>query len=412
MAQTTFIHTSDWQLGMRRKFLRPEAQSRFDDARLRAVERLGELATQRGAEFIVVAGDVFEHNSLEESTFGRAREVLRALPVPVYLLPGNHDPLVADSILARTTDIEGVHLIRDSTPIAVRDGVELVGAPLLAKHASVDLCARAAEGLEPTEAIRILVGHGAVEGFGEEDTDAVIDVAGLEPLLSDGTLDYVALGDTHSTASLGASGKVWYSGSPETTDYLERGAAGRAAGLPVGAKDGAGAGGEADSGNALVVKVDKDGTRSNVSVEKVATGAWSFEARAFDVADAGDVDALIIDLKSYPSKDRTVIKYSITGTLGLVATGTLQRELEALEPVFAALYPRERLMSLHLEPSAEELENLPLTGYAREAMRELVGLATGDGGGAGGGIGAASAADTQAAQDAVNLLFRLSKEAN
>ena len=60
MKPLTFIHTSDLQLGMTRKFLPPEAQSRFDDARLRAVHRLGELATERGAEFIVVAGDVFE----------------------------------------------------------------------------------------------------------------------------------------------------------------------------------------------------------------------------------------------------------------------------------------------------------------------------------------------------------------
>ncbi|WP_066527564.1 metallophosphoesterase family protein [Corynebacterium bouchesdurhonense] len=387
MTKTTFIHTSDLQLGMKRKFLRPEAQSRFDDARLRAVERVGELARERGAEFIVVAGDVFEHNSLESSTFGRAKEVLRALPVPVYLLPGNHDPLVADSILARAAEADGVHVITDSQPLEVAEGVELIGAPLTAKHAAEDLCARAVRGLEPTERIRVLVGHGAVEGFGDEDTAAVIDIGVLEPLLRDGTLDYVALGDTHSTHSLGRTGKIWYSGSPETTDYLERGA-------------GEVAGGEVDSGNALVVSVDKQGTNSTVEVEKAATGSWAFEVRSWEVADAADVDAVLAELREYPVKDRTVIKYALTGTLGLEATGTLQRGLEALEPVFAALYPRERLMSLHLEPGAEEMENLPLTGYARDAMRELVELA------------AAPGADTQAAKDAVNLLFRLSKEAN
>ena len=387
MTSTTFIHTSDLQLGMKRKFLRPEAQSRFDDARLRAVERVGELARERGAEFIVVAGDVFEHNSLESSTFGRAQEVLRSLPVPVYLLPGNHDPLVADSILARAAEVDGVHVITDSEPVEVAEDVELIGAPLLAKHAAEDLCARAVRGLEPTERVRVLVGHGAVEGFGEEDTASVIDIGALEPLLGHGALDYVALGDTHSTHSLGQTGRIWYSGSPETTDYLERG--------PGGAS-----GGEVDSGNALVVTVDKQGTNSTVEVEKVATGSWAFEARSWEVADAADVDALLAELRQYPAKDRTVIKYALTGTLGLEATGTLQRELEALEPVFAALYPRERLMSLHLEPGAEEMENLPLTGYAREAMRELVELA------------AAPGADAQAAKDAVNLLFRLSKEAN
>lgn len=380
MTRTTFIHTSDLQIGMTRKFLSPEAQARFDDARLQAVKRLGALADERGAEFIVVAGDVFEHNSLERETRGRALEVLRALPVPVYLLPGNHDPLVADSIFNSTADIAGVTVLGDSQPVVVRDGVEVVGAPLLAKHASEDLCAKAIRDLESTENVRILVGHGQAVGYGTEDTAALIDVAGLDDAISRGVIDYVALGDTHSTQSLSPSGRVWFSGSPETTDYFDR-----TPGI---------AGGETDSGNALVVTVHKDRLNSSVEVDKVPVGAWTFEARFWEVADADDVDAVIEDLKAYPDKDRTVIKYALSGTLGLEATRTLQGELDDLEPVFAALYERDRLMSLHLEPDAEELENLPLTGYAKDAMRELVDQA---------------GTDTTAG-DAVNLLFRLSKE--
>ena len=79
----------------------------------------------------------------------------------------------------------------------------------------------------------------------------------------------------------------------------------------------------------------------------------------------------------------------------------LETELAELEPVFAALYPRQRLMQLHLDPSVEELENLPLTGYARAAMRELVAAASGD--------GVSQAADP-VARDAVNLLFRLAQK--
>ncbi len=380
MTRTTFIHTSDLQIGMTRKFLSLEAQARFDDARLQAIKRLGVLANEHGAEFIIVAGDVFEHNSLEHETRGRALEVLRGLPVPVYLLPGNHDPLVADSIFNSTVDIDGVTVLSDSQPVPVRDGVEIVGAPLLAKHASEDLCAKAIRDLEPTDNVRILVGHGQAEGYGPEDTAALIDVAALDRAISRGVIDYVALGDTHSTQSLSPSDRVWFSGSPETTDYFDR-----TPGV---------AGGETESGNALVVTVDKDRQDSSVEVEKVPVGTWTFEARFWEVADADDVDAVIADLQAYPDKDRTVIKYALSGTLGLEATRTLQRELDELEPVFAALYERERLMSLHLEPDAEELENLPLNGYAKDAMRELVEQA---------------GTDTTAG-DAVNLLFRLSKE--
>lgn len=382
MHTVTFVHTSDLQLGMRRAFFDADAQSRFDDARLRAVERLGEVARDRGAEFIVVAGDVFEHNSLDRRTTGRALEVFSRLPVPVYLLPGNHDPLVADSIFARTQGVDNITVLDSSTPVKVREGVEIVGAPLMAKYASEDLVAKAVRELEPAPQVRIVVGHGQVESYSGEFSPDLIDLNNLEEKLSAGVIDYVALGDTHSTASLGRSGRVWFSGSPETTDFHD---------LSPGT-----AGGEVDSGNALVVTVDKDPSTyaSEVTVDAVPVGQWRFEALHRHVDEAADVEDFLAQLDAYRDKPTTVIKYALTGTLGLEDTQLLERGLADREPVFAALYERTRLMNLHLEPSDEELENVALSGYARAAMSELVGAAQHD----------------ATAKDAVNLLFRLSQE--
>ena len=128
----TFIHSSDFQLGMTRWFLEDDAQSRFNDSRLRAIARLGDLATETGAEFIVVAGDVFDANALNPQTMDRALEVLGALPVPVYLLPGNHDALLPGAALERAAQRDNITVLADSTPVEVRPGIELVGAPLLA----------------------------------------------------------------------------------------------------------------------------------------------------------------------------------------------------------------------------------------------------------------------------------------
>ena len=118
MTATTFIHTSDFQLGMTRWFLKGEAQGRFNDDREAAIMRLGELAKDTGAEFIVVAGDVFEHNALSREILARATEMFKRLPVPVYVLPGNHDPLVADSVFYKAS-ADNVHVIADSEPIEV-----------------------------------------------------------------------------------------------------------------------------------------------------------------------------------------------------------------------------------------------------------------------------------------------------
>ncbi|WP_018295816.1 metallophosphoesterase family protein [Corynebacterium lubricantis] len=375
--QVTFIHSSDLQLGMKRAFLDADAQSRFDDARIRSVQRLGELARERDAEFIVVAGDVFEHNSLDRRTTGRALEAFAKLPVPVYLLPGNHDPLVADSIFQRTVRLDNVTVLDSFEPVQVREGVELLGAPLVAKYATEDLVAKALRNVAPTDNIRIMVGHGQVEAYSSERSADLIDLPNVEAHLADGTIDYLALGDTHSTASLGSSGRVWFSGAPETTDFQDH--------TP------GTAGGETDSGNTLVVTLNKE----SINVEPVPVGTWVFDALYWQVTDMDDVERLLAELEAYENKSRTVIKYALSGTLGLEATRRLEEGLDKLEPVFAALYERTRLMDLHLEPGEDELTALPLTGFARSAMSEL-----------------AQSAGQQdpTARDAVNLLFRLSQE--
>ncbi|MDU4704964.1 MAG: metallophosphoesterase, partial [Corynebacterium sp.] len=143
-----FIHTSDWQLGMTRWFLEldgGEAQARFHESRLNAIDRIGELAISEGAEFIVVAGDVFDSNTLPDKVFLRALERIAKLPVPVYFLPGNHDALDASSIYRRSAfeslEDRGVYVIRDSAPIAIRDGVELIGVPVRGKYSADDIVA-------------------------------------------------------------------------------------------------------------------------------------------------------------------------------------------------------------------------------------------------------------------------------
>ena len=377
-----FIHTSDFQLGMTRWFLNEEAQSRFDDSRLRAITRLGDLAVETGAEYIVVAGDVFDANALSERTMGRALDAIDALPVPVYLLPGNHDPLVPGAAMEKADERPNITVLRDSTPVEHRPGVEIVGAPLLARYASEDLASKAIAGLEPTSSIRILVAHGQTEGRSGDESEVLLSLPKMERALKDGVIDYVALGDTHSAGPVGSSGRIWFSGSPETTDFHDR-------------RENV-AGNEVNSGKALVVDIDKH----DIEVSEHQVGEWTFEALHWDVADGEDVKHVLAELDAYPEKSRTVVKYSLAGTLGLEATRELEAGLGEREHVFGALFERERIMDLHLEPSDEELEALPITGYARDAMTELI-TRTAD----------APAGET-AARDAVNLLFRLSKEAN
>lgn len=345
---------------MSRRFLSPEAQARFTHARIEAVRTIGRLAAAAGAEFVVVAGDVFESNQLDRQVLARALEAFAESPVPVYLLPGNHDPLDAASAYltpfpanVRVLDTPGVHI--------VRPGVELVAAPWTSKRPLVDLLG-AALGDAPPPApgtVRIAVGHGAVDALSpDRDNPALISLAALEQA----PVHYVALGDRHSTTSVGATGRVWYAGAPEATDFDE-----------------------VDPGNVLLVEI---GDAATVTPHRV--GRWHFVRKAVSVDTAEDVDALASWLASLPHKSETVVRVHLTGTVSLAVRARLDAALQDAGPGFAALDVWGDVLAL---PDDADLADLALAGFAQRALEEL------------------ESSDDEDARAAVSLLFRLARGA-
>jgi DNA repair exonuclease SbcCD nuclease subunit len=95
-----FLHTADWQIGMRATQV-GDAGQRVRDERLAAARRVVEVARNAGAEFILVAGDTFEDNGVDRVLVQKAADILAAFGGAVYLIPGNHDPLVPGSVWER-----------------------------------------------------------------------------------------------------------------------------------------------------------------------------------------------------------------------------------------------------------------------------------------------------------------------
>ena len=202
MTSIRFLHTSDWQLGMTRHYLEGEAQSRYTGDRVETIRRIGELARARGCAFVVVAGDVFEHANLSRRDVGRALDAMGSVGLPVYLLPGNHDPLGPGSIYAQDAFVgarpDNVVLLDEVGPWPVAEGVELVAAPWRSKRPDADPVAPALEGLEPDGTLRVVVGHGMLDELDPDRTSQVtVRRAPLDEALARGAIHYVALGDRH-----------------------------------------------------------------------------------------------------------------------------------------------------------------------------------------------------------------------
>lgn len=372
------IVTADWQLGMTAHFLPEGARARFHQARLDAVRRIVDLAEERGADAILVGGDVFESNQLDRAIVARAFEVLRSSTVPVVLVPGNHDPLDAASIYDSPAFLEHqpehVRVVRDAVPIRVAPGLEVVGAPWHAKRPVEDLVAAALAPLEPAPAgvARIVVGHGAVTTLSPDPTRP--DTIGIEPLraaLAAGVCHAIVLGDRHSTTEVEPG--IWYPGAPEVT-----------------ARD------EVDPGNVLVLDVDGAG---HASVETVRVGRWSFRTIDDRVDGRADVDRLADRLRALPAKERTAVWLALSGTLSVADHAHLEDVLQEAGELFARIDHWQRHSDLVVLPDDLECTALGLDGFAGDAVDELVAIAQGDD------------ARAATASDALGLLYRFTRTA-
>lgn len=391
----SFLHTADWQIGMTRHYLSAEAQPRFTAARTDVVRRLGEVARDEGCDFVVVAGDVFEHNQLTPQTVRRALEALRAVPVPVYLLPGNHDHLGPMSIWAspvlREELPDNVHVLASPGVHEVSPGVELVAAPWVGKHPDCDPVASVLAELGPAPAgvVRVLVGHGAIDLLdADRRTVSAIALAPLVEALDAGRVHYVALGDRHSTTQVGGDPAVWYSGAPEPTAWREE-----------------------RPGEVLVVEVDPGpvGGRAAVGVTPRPVASWTYVSVERRLDSDDDLDLLEADLDAVPDKERTVLRLSLSGALGLAQHARLEELLDRHAQLLGALHRPAQHTDLMLV-RADDLADLALGGFlghAADELREVAGLDGVDGSEPGGGsepevvADAGSGADREPVDDSV-----------
>lgn len=303
--RTCFLHTSDWQLGVTRQFLNADSQARWAAARFEGIRNLGRIAEEARCEFIVVAGDIFESNQVERRTVLKACEAMAGISMPIYLLPANHDPLDAGSVYGskpwRDRKPAHVHVLDvPGNSWEVRPGIEVVGAPWTSKRPLTDLVAAAASGLEPAPGVlRVMVGHGAVDQLSpDRDNPAVIRVVEAEQAIQQGRYQYLALGDRHSYTSVGATGRIFYSGTHEAYDFDE-----------------------VDPGKVAIVDLSTEG----VTATPRPNGLWRFHVHEAQISSAEDVEALSRHLDAMPDKERTILKLGSSARSAFRRTLALRR---------------------------------------------------------------------------------------
>ncbi len=333
---------------MTRYFLEGEAQARFSQARIDVIRRIGALAVEERCGFVLVCGDVFESNQVEREIVVRALEAMAETPqLTFYLLPGNHDPLDASSVYRSPTFTAkrppNVVVLDGSDLVELAPGTELIAAPWRSKDPRSDLTNQACSGLGPTEGVRIVAGHGQLDWFTHSHHDpARVALSELEDKLGAGLIHYVAMGDRHSKTDAGSSGRVWYSGAPEPTSFRE-----------------------VDPGHVLVVTVGSDW----INVEGRSVGAWNFLKEEREITLDTDLDDLEHWFSDLRPKERTVVRMSVSGRVSLKQQARLAGLFEDHSGPLAALDVIDQ--ELVASPDEADLEDFGVSGFARQAVRDL-----------------------------------------
>ena len=235
----TFLHSADWQIG--KPYARvhdPDKRARLRQARIEVIGRIGALIPSCKPSFLLVAGDLFDSPTPSTSDVSAVCQAIGKLQIPVLVIPGNHDHGAPGSVWhtpffqsEQQRRAPNLTVLLERKPLEL-DTALILPSPLLRRSDTTDPTAWVQqldwEDLPPDKP-RILLAHGAVQGFEATDYDADDEnhISGnnrlqLNQHLLD-QLDYVALGDWHGLKQVNQL--TWYSGTPEpdrfprTNDY-------------------------------------------------------------------------------------------------------------------------------------------------------------------------------------------------
>ncbi|WP_338332445.1 DNA repair exonuclease [Acetobacter sp. LMG 32666] len=223
------VHTSDWQIGRTFSFVDDDALGALQAERLNVIERIGQLARAEGAAHVLVAGDVYEHETPSEHTLRQPMERMRQFAdLSWHLIPGNHDAHIPQGVwtrLLRDNAAPGnvkLHLEPAPVELDAAHNAWLLPAVLQRRHTLSDLTAYMDDAPTPEGALRIGVAHGSVVGFGNED-EAQNNPIAIDRAARAG-LAYLALGDWHGYRQINE--RTVYSGTPEVDRFGTGGAGG------------------------------------------------------------------------------------------------------------------------------------------------------------------------------------------
>ncbi|NMT63520.1 metallophosphoesterase family protein [Marinobacter orientalis] len=363
-----FLHTADWQMGRAFSRFETEDGAALVEARFEAIEKLARLANEHRCDAILVAGDVFDAQTVADRTIRRVFNATRGFTGPWVMLPGNHDAALAESVWTRARRLgavpDNIHLALEPGTINLEpQGLAILCAPLTQRNTYSDLTATFNSCETPEGLVRIGLAHGSVQGLLPDEIDSTNPI--LPNRAETARLDYFALGDWHGTKQIDE--RTWYSGTPEPERFRNNGA-----------------------GYALIINLSGPGELPAVTPVETARYQWHQWRQTLTVE--SDLDQLLERLQALP--EPSVLDLRLDGSVTLAGEERLINALSVAEARFRSIQCDRS--GLQLEPTDDDIAALKADGYVGEVIEHLRTQQQND--------------DAEAARDALAVLAGLLKE--
>jgi len=239
------------------------------------------IAKKKSVDFIIIAGDVFEHNDVDDIVVKKTVDILNQFaPIPVFIIPGNHDPALPGAIWDRSSwQRIGSHIIllHEEREYALGDGITLYPCPIKQKRSGIDPTIWIPKRGSEDHSIRIGIAHGSLDTLPDSVNFPISKQCAEEK-----GLDYLALGDWHSYSQ---HGNTLYSGSFEPTSYNE-----------------------SDSGNVVIVEISYG---MSPKIEKIRCRTLNWAEFSIDVKDITDIEKLDKSIQNLGPLASSVLRIQI-----------------------------------------------------------------------------------------------------
>jgi len=400
-----FLHTADLHLGMRITRFEKIACDRLGESRFFAIEQLRAAAVEHQVDFVLVAGDLFDDHSVSQEVSRRAFDLFegRAIP-PVYIIPGNHDPLTPGGVWdrdpwTREQPSEHTHLLREAVPVRIPGlPVTLFPCPCRSRNSPDDPTSWIANHpRKPVEdTIRIGLAHGSLKimpNLPEDDHLIAMDAAARL------SLDYLALGHWHKPLRVRSTDGVErtaYCGTHEPMRFPGS-ATGSSSGWMSYSSDGDAERFEDEGrGTAVIVTLSEPGAAPELQSIEVGRLCWMNESRDLTSCTLGEV---ISSTAQRENPERTVLRLNLRGVTDPHSYVRIDGELRTI--VLNRFHAGTSLDSENvlIEPSPDELTRTVGDGVLAKVLERLRQESQ-----------STDAAEKRVADHALKLLYRLAWE--